>query len=210
MTIAFDLDGVLSRFDTMAALVITRVRRRPLRAIPIGVLLAIGFLVPETHPLRARSLRAVVHIALAGLGESEYEVLVGRVAGKLAAKRGNIAPSILAALREAHGADAAFVTTASEERLAAAYLHQIGVSGAPLRASRLRFTARGARFVEHNTGAAKTGGWGVGDIDTLYTDSASDLPLAYFSRRAIVVAPSSRTIRAFTRSGVEFRVVAWR
>ncbi|QMU97235.1 haloacid dehalogenase-like hydrolase [Microbacterium esteraromaticum] len=213
MTIAFDLDGVLSRSDTMAAVVSARLRSRPWLACPIAILAAVAALAPAHGRLRPRCNRAIVHIALAGLQEHEYRHLVRSVARRLASRPGNTSPWIIEALRRAHRDGSAIVTTATERHLATEYLRLIGIEGLPIQASEFRFQRQGPRFARHNVGDAKStalrASRAQAGLERLYTDSASDLPLARLSTSTVLVEPSRRSLRAFEGSGLSFMTARW-
>ncbi|MFJ4225718.1 HAD family hydrolase [Microbacterium sp. NPDC089695] len=210
MISVFDLDGVLSRSDTMAALVLARLRRRPWLVGSVGLLALAAAIVGAESRLRARCNRAIVHIVLAGVSEEEYLQLADTVARRLASRDGNAPEPVLTAVRRAMEEGAVVVTTATERWLAQRYLAEIGIAGVHVHASQLRFLADGARFAAHNVGEAKVASFRASFPDTgiaeLHTDSATDLPLARMSAETVLVRPSSRTLRAFTRAGVEFRV----
>lgn len=209
MITLFDLDGVLSRADTMATLVLARLRTRPWLALPVAALALTAALAPAPGSLRPRCNRAVVHVVLSGVSEREYAQLAVRTAQQLVARPDNVRPDVLAALRRAFVDGAGVVTTASERTLAAAYLEALGVGGMPLLASRFRFSGRGPRFADHNVGERKVETLEAvhpgAIVDTLYTDSASDLPLARRSARTVLVDARPRSAREFSRHGVPFR-----
>jgi phosphoserine phosphatase len=206
----YDLDGVLSRSDTMAALVFARLRRRPWLAGSVALLALAAALAGPEGRLRPRCNRAIVHLALAGVSEEEYLQLADVVARRLAARSGNAPGPALAALRASAAEGVVVVSTATERWLAQRYLAEVGVSGVQVHASQLRFLADGARFAAHNVGEAKAASFRAafpeGEISVLHTDSASDLPLARLSAETVLVRPSRRTQRAFARAGVPSRV----
>ncbi|MFB4351277.1 HAD family hydrolase [Microbacterium sp. CR_7] len=208
MITVFDLDGVLSRADTMATLVLARLRARPWLVLPVAVLALTAALAPAAGSLRPRCNRAVVHVVLSGLSEREYARLAVRTARQLAARPDNVGPDVLSALRRAAADGTGIVTTATERTLAAAYLEALGVGGMPLLASRFRFSDRGPRFADHNVGGRKVETLEAihpgAIVDTLYTDSASDLPLARQSRRTVLVDARPRSVREFGRHGIAF------
>ncbi|MCM3778855.1 HAD family hydrolase [Microbacterium hydrocarbonoxydans] len=209
MITVFDLDGVLSRADTMATLVLARLRTRPWLVLPVAVLALAAALAPAAGSLRPRCNRAVVHVVLSGVTESEYTRLAVRVAQQLAARPDNVRPDVLAALRSAVADGVGVVTTATELALAEAYLEALGVGGMPLLASRFRYSTRGPRFADHNVGERKAEtleeALPGASIDTLYTDSSSDLPLARRSGRTMLVDARPRSAREFARHNVPFR-----
>ena len=211
MTTIFDLDGVLSRSDTMAALVFRALRRRPWRAFPIALLASIAALAPADGELRPRCNRAVVHTALRGVDAAGYSDMVGATAAALAAREGNFPSDVAETLRSAARDGECVVSTATEISLAIAYLGEVGWGSLPVFASRFRFDATGPRFASHNVGAQKAASLldhgGPSTPAELYTDSASDLPLARACGRAVLVSPSRRTLRAVVLAGISFRVL---
>ncbi|KNY04485.1 HAD family hydrolase [Microbacterium sp. GCS4] len=211
MISVYDLDGVLSRSDTMAALVFARLRRRPWLAGSVALLALAAALAGPNGRLRPRCNRAIVHLALAGVTEEEYLQLADAVARRLAARDDNAPEGVLAALRRSASEGVVVVSTATERWLAQRYLAEIGVTGVQVHASQLRFLADGARFAAHNVGENKAAAFRAAfpgeEIAVLHTDSASDLPLARTSAETVLVHPSPRTLRAFARAGVAFRIV---
>lgn len=211
MITVFDLDGVLSRADTMATLVFTRLRARPWLVLPIGVLSAVAALVSAEGALRPRCNRAVVHVALRGMSEDEYRGLATRTARRLASRPGNVIAEIVDAARAASDAGACLVTTATERFLAQRFLADIGLHGVDVHASEFVFSPAGPRFRTHNVGRRKAFAFRTahptGRIGRFYTDSASDLPLAELARDVILIGPSRRSVTAFARTGIRFRWV---
>lgn len=209
MITVFDLDGVLSRADTMATLVFARLRARPWLVFPVGVLSAVAALASAEGDLRPRCNRAVVHLVLRGMSEDEYRRLAERTARRLAARRGNVTAEIVDAARAASDGGACLVTTATERFLAQRFLAAIGVHGAEVHASEFVFSPAGPRFRTHNVGRRKPFAFRTahptGRIGRFYTDSASDLPLAELARDVVLVGPSRRSVTAFEHAGIRFR-----
>lgn len=209
MITVFDLDGVLSRADTMATLVFARLRRRPWLVLPVVILTAVAGLAGTAGDLRPRCNRAVVHIALRGMPEDEYRRLAERTARRLAARRGNTAAEIVNAARAANVAGVCLVTTATERYLAQRFLEEIGVRGAEVHASEFVFMPAGPRFRSHNVGRRKAFAFRAahptGRIGRFYTDSASDLPMAELARDVVLVGPSRRSVTALEYAGMRFR-----
>ncbi|MFS0704575.1 haloacid dehalogenase-like hydrolase [Cellulomonas sp. 179-A 9B4 NHS] len=181
----FDLDGVLSRRDTMGAVVAHRLRRRPHRLPAVVVLVALARVLPPHGAARPALNRLLVRLALGRLSRERYEAVVGAVAAALVS-----AGNASAAAREAWDAAArrgpVVVVTATEELLARTYLRAAGLDPDVLVASRIAFTRR-PRLVEHVVGEVKVrrlreAGIRLDDA-VLHTDSASDLPLARAVRR---------------------------
>jgi phosphoserine phosphatase len=202
----FDLDGVLTRSDTMATLVFARLRVRPWLVIPVAALALIAAVARADGPLRPRYNRAIVSVALRGVSERGYRLLVQRVAVRLARRRGNSSAAVMRELRTARREGECMVSTATEHSLALRYLEELGVTGVPVLASRFEFPQGGPRFRWHNVGENKVASFRVARPDerigTFYTDSASDLPLARLSERTVLVGASRRSRRQFVRAGV--------
>jgi len=209
VTTVFDLDGVLSRSDTMATVVFSRLRRRPWLLVPVAALAAAAGLAGARGGTRPRCNRAIVHLALSGVTPDDYRRLAEEAARRLASRQGNVPPAVVAALRDAIQRGDGLVSTATERYLAARYLAEIGADAAPLHASEFVFTRRGPRFARHNVGEHKAEALvrvhPGATIDALYTDSASDLPLARLSTITVLVGSSARAARGFERAGVRFR-----
>ncbi|WEK61548.1 MAG: HAD family hydrolase [Candidatus Microbacterium colombiense] len=212
MITVFDLDGVLSRSDTMATLVFARLRARPWLIVPVAALAIVAALARADSTLRPRVNRAIVAVVLHGVGEQRYRQLVQRVAVRLARRRGNASASVMRELRAALGDGDCVVSTATEHALAVRYLEEIGLTGVTVHASTFTFGAQGPRFAWHNVGSNKVESFRRAHPDerigTFYTDSATDLPLARRSARTVLVGASRRSIREFRRAGVPVEV--WR
>ena len=195
----FDLDGVLSKKDTMGTLVVQRLRRHPtllIAAVPLALLARIA---PPPGRLKPAINRRLVALALRGLTESAYRKLAESTALTLASLPTNISVQALSEFEAARAIGRVIVTTATEHHLATAYLHAIGLGPVELEASALTFDGRRVRLVPHNVGAAKVAELRAAGVElgaaTLYTDSPSDLPLAQQVARVVLVNPSSRSRR---------------
>lgn len=211
MITVFDLDGVLSRSDTMATLVFTRLRAQPWLTFPVGILFAVAALGSARGRLRPRCNRAVVHIALRGMSEDGYRRLAERTARRLASRPGNVPAEVVDAARAASDAGSCLVTTATEGFLSRRFLEEIGVHHVELHASEFVFSPAGPRFRRHNVGRRKAFAFRAahptGRIGRFYTDSASDLPLAELARDVVLVGPSRRSVTVFERTGMRYRRV---
>lgn len=197
----FDLDGVLLRGDTMASLVIARLNRVPWRYVAALPLVLGALASPSTGAWRPRFHRALVRVALHGVTADGYARLVTRTANRLRPRADRLLMET-AASSAARGRT--IVVTASERTLAAAFLDAVGLRDVELAASTLGL-APGPRVAMrwHNVGEAKVTALRRLAVDltqaTLYTDSASDLPLIQASWRTYLVRPSARSVRAIDR-----------
>ncbi|MFF4082709.1 HAD family hydrolase [Streptomyces sp. NPDC001777] len=211
ITSIFDLDGVLTSKDTMSSLVRARLTARPLRfaaAIPPFLLASAA---PPDGALKPAMNRALVTLALRGMTRSQYEELAA-VTGQVMAARTAVGQAV-ARCRCARDRGPTVVATASEESLARAFLDGVGLHNIPLAASRLDFTPRGPRLVTHNVGEAKVDavralGF-VPEDALLYTDSASDLPLARIARQTVTVNATPRSAAKLTAASADIRHEHW-
>jgi phosphatidylglycerophosphatase C len=134
--------------------------------------------------------------------------------GRELAARRTVVRQAVAQCRLAHLQGKTIVATASEETLARAFLDAVDLPDIPLLASRLEFTPRGALLAVHNVGEAKLHAIRAAGSEpeeaVLYTDSASDLPLARTARRTVAVnaAPHSFKKLAASARGIDRR--RWR
>ena len=213
-TALFDLDGVLSRRDTMATLARGRLKSHPARLIAaLPLFLLAKALAPQARlwPIINRRL---VTLALRGMSEEQYREVADATAHLLAVTPGNVPAAAVSECRAAAGQGRLIITTASEEHLARAYLQRIGLGTAELMASTLTFTDHRAKLSQHNVGATKVRALEAKDIDigaaTLYTDSASDLPLAEVAAVTFLVNSTPRTRRIMARRRIpHLQVRSW-
>ncbi|MFB7915903.1 HAD family hydrolase [Streptomyces sp. NPDC056061] len=212
ITSIFDLDGVLTSDDTLSSLVRARLAARPPRfaaALPPFLLASAA---PPDGALRPAMNRAIVALALRGMTRGQYEELAAATGRTMAAR--TAVGQAVTRCRRALDEGPTVVATASEENLARAFLDGVGLHGIPLAASRLDFTPRGPRLVAHNVGEAKIDavralGFAPEEA-VLYTDSASDLPLARVARRTVTVNAARRSIAKLTNASADIRHERWR
>ncbi|GLV73417.1 hypothetical protein Shyhy02_14190 [Streptomyces hygroscopicus subsp. hygroscopicus] len=197
VTSIFDLDGVLTREDTMASLVGARLAARPHRLVAAIAPFLLAQAAPLDGALRPAMNRATVALALRGMARSEYERLAV-AQGHGMAGRTTVVQQAVARCRTARLQGPTVVATASEATLARAFLDGVGLRDIPLAASRLAYTRRGPRLAAHTIGEAKLAavramGF-VPEDAVFYTDSASDIPLARVARRTVTVNAARRSI----------------
>ncbi|MFD7136706.1 haloacid dehalogenase-like hydrolase [Streptomyces sp. NPDC059894] len=196
----FDLDGVLTREDTMGFLVSTRLAARPHLYAAVLAPFLLSLAAPPDGALRPAVNRAIVSLALRGMTRGAYETLAVTT-GRSMADRTAVGQAV-ARCRLARLQGPTVVATASEETLARAFLDGVGLHGVPLVASRLHFAPRGPGLAAHNVGEAKVAA--VRDLGfrpedaVLYTDSASDAPLARIADRTVTVNAGRRSVRRLT------------
>jgi phosphoserine phosphatase len=193
----FDQDGVLTRGDTMASLVGRRLAQRPsrlLKAVPLFLLTIAAH--PESD-LKSSMNRRLVALALKGLTDEEYAHLAAETGRNLAAKPGFANDQMIRLCHDAAAQGRAIVVTASERRLARAFLDSVGLHGVELIASNLGVRDQALTMATHNVGAAKVARLSDAGIDvadaTFYTDSATDIPLAAAAAKTYLVNPGTRS-----------------
>lgn len=208
----FDLDGVLSTKDTFTALLAARLRQAPwliLPALPGVVAWAVS-----RHDVRgnARAARAIAAIALRGVPEARYAVLAERLGARLAGDPGWVRAELVERMRSLRASGRrVVVATATERRLAAAFLAGIGAEHDLLIASELRWGGADGAFARHRRGAAKRDALLAAGVDlgaaTFFTDSFDDHATAALAGELVLVHPSDRALRRYAASGLAFTVL---
>lgn len=195
----FDLDGVLTTRDTMAALIVHRLKRRPVRVVAVLPIYAVALLAGSHRALAAKANRLAVQVTFRGLSEREYRDLATSAGLRLAAQPGFLREDLIQLCRDASESSRVVVVTASELQLVEALLQACGLAGVEVIASRLAFSKRVPRVVLHNVGSQKIRSLQAAEIPiggaVFYTDSASDLPLALEADQTIIVHPRKRSRR---------------
>lgn len=211
----FDLDGVLSTGDTFTALLAERLRQAPWLIVPAlpGI---VAWAVSRHDVLRnARAARAIAATALRGVPEARYAALAERVAARLVRDPGWTRAEPVERMRALRASGRrVVVATASERRLAAAFLAGIGAEHDLLIASELRWTSRGGRFTAHRRGVGKRDALLAAGVDlgaaTFFTDSFDDYATAALVDELVLVHPSAGALRRYAASDLAFTVLAGR
>ncbi|TYC98824.1 haloacid dehalogenase-like hydrolase [Arthrobacter echini] len=195
----FDLDGVLTRHDTMAALIVQRLKQKPLRILGVLPLFVIAAIAGARRGVAAKANRLAVRLTFAGLAEQEYRALAATEGQRMATRSGFIREGLIELCRERQKSSRVVIVTASEVHLVEAFLTACGLSNIELIASHLDFSTRVPRVKLHNVGSQKIRSLRMAGVlienATFYTDSASDLPLALVAARTVIVHPSKRSRR---------------
>lgn len=125
--VVYDLDGVITRKDSFTAFVGERLRRAPLRLL--AVLPAVGLMLLSAQPGRRRRIaHRVTEIALAGLHEDDYGVLVAAFGHRICQDPAWVRDETVQRIRRQHAAGVRIViATATERRPAEALLASAGV-----------------------------------------------------------------------------------
>jgi phosphatidylglycerophosphatase C len=208
--VVFDLDGVIARDDTMAALLQRRLLSHPARAAA-GALPAVAwFALHRFAWVRVRLSRALGRAALSGMTRDNYDELAKTVGARMGDDpNGSIPEGVAAIQRHLRDGDEVVVTTGTEVVLARAFLDHVGLQGVTLIGTTLRFGRRLVRYENHNLGPRKVSGFVGRDIELFYTDSDLDLSLAMTARRTILVNPDARLARLFSARVANLTIEHW-
>jgi phosphatidylglycerophosphatase C len=189
----FDLDGVLTTRDTMAALITQRLKRRPFRLLAVLPVYAVALIAGSHRPLAARANRFAVRLTFKGLDDAEYRALATDMGRQLAEHPGFLRKDLVQLCRDAQESSRTVIVTASERHLVEGLLEACGLSTVELIASHIDFPKRFPRLVLHNVGSQKIQSLHAAGVPvenaTFYTDSASDLPLALAAAHMVIVHP---------------------
>ena len=208
--VVFDLDGVIARSDTMAALIQKQLLSHPGRGIRGAMPAAGWYLLRGLPKMRVRMSRALGRAALSGLDAEQYRRLASEVGAALGRDpKWTISRGRAAIAAHLSDGDDVVVTTGTEESLARSFLDTIGLGGVRLIATTIAFDGRTVRYLNHNLGPKKVENLGATRMDVFYTDSDLDLPLARLSARTILVNPSARLVRQFGGNVAGLEVVRW-
>lgn len=209
----FDLDGVLSARDTFSALLVAHATRHPtalLRALPTIP----GWWRSRSDTTRnAAAARRVTAAALAGLGHDGYALLADRLGAAWGADPGWVRRDVVHRLDGLRAAGHRIVVaTATERRLATAFLDHAGATPDLLVASELGWDDHGTvRFVRHLRGAAKLDALVDAGVDVarsrFFTDSWDDHPTARAAAALVLVHPSTATVNRYTAAGLAFELI---
>ena len=212
--VVFDLDGVIARSDTMAALIQRQLLGHPLKAVAGAIPAALWFALRGIPGVRMRMSRALGCVALSGLDDDSYAKLARQVGEQLARDpRWTLADGRAAVLEHQAQGDRILITTGTEAILARVFLDAIGLDAIALIGTAIRFEQHRPRYAFHNLGPNKVTSLrertGAAAIDLFYTDSNLDLPLAKLAARTILVNPDARLERVFRAQIPSVEVARW-
>ncbi|WP_448624734.1 haloacid dehalogenase-like hydrolase [Geodermatophilus sp. URMC 64] len=212
-TVVFDLDKVLLGGDASTLFLHGRLRRAPVRLLPLllaAPLLLPGSAVPQLRPLAAR---AMTRLAVGGRAESDVEAVAEAYGEALIGKpEAAVADAIACVRRHQAEGDRVVVATGCEEVLARGFLRAIGLgeldvvgSTGSVRPPRVR-RAMGEEKVRMLTERGYPPPWRA-----VYSDSTSDVPLFAGTPRPVLVNAGEKDARKVERLlGRRPETVTWR
>lgn len=213
--VLFDFDGTLIHGDAFGMFMRAHFRRAWWRVLPVLLLSPVLLAMSITRGGRRIATRALVRIALLGMGETRYRKLAETFGRGLARDTRLFSRMGIAALRQYRARrDRVLIVTACEEALAAAILDELGLGEVELLASKLVKAPVGMRAQIHNIGVQKAHQLARIGIrppwDIAISDSLVDLPLLAAAREAILVNPDRRMLkRASARLGKRLTIAEW-
>lgn len=198
----------------MASVVKDFLLERPTRLIEALPLASIAAIAGPRSLRRQRLNRRLVSAALAGLSEQELQLLLSTSGRRMARDVSFVAALGVAAVRASLATTRrTVVATATAYPLARAFLNELGLGSAELLASHVTSNAGVVSFTHHNVAYFKARSVLAAGIRPsavhLYTDSATDLPLAQLCSRTSLVNPSRRSRAEFDRAGLAVEVLRW-
>ncbi|RBY75743.1 hypothetical protein DQ238_19130 [Geodermatophilus sp. TF02-6] len=212
-TVVVDLDRVLLAGDASTLFLSGRLRRSPLRAVPLlaaaPVLLA-GAALPWTRPLAARLL---TRLAVGGQQAADVDAVADAYRAALAHRPGAaVAAAIARVRRHRQQGHVVVVATGCEETMARGFLTAVGLgdvdvvgstgSFRPLRVRRAMGETKVTMLIERGHPPP----WVA-----VYSDSASDLPLFAGTPRPVLVDADEDAVEEVTRVlGRRPETVSWR
>lgn len=203
--VVLDLDGVLSKRDTFATLLVAAARSAPLTGIRSSPELVRWLRAGNDLPRHAAASRDIARSLLHGMTEPTYDALAARVGARLGARAARASMVEVAAQCRREGAHIV-VATGSEHRVASAFLGAAGVEHDLLLASTLRWTPTGPVFDRHIRGPGKLEALRAAGVDIerrrFWTDSFDDVTTAAAAGSVVLVAPSRRSAAQYRASGI--------
>jgi phosphatidylglycerophosphatase C len=207
----FDLDGVLTRGDTMASLVSRQLVQHPARLLPALPIFLVSLIAHPDSTLKKKANRKLVALALKGMTDTEYALLAETTGRRLAHRAGFPNLRMISICHHAAKRNRTIVVTASEHRLARSFLDAVGLHKVELIASDVGTCRGDLALTLHNVGATKLAHLRTKGLDlasaTLYTDSAADSPLAGAAGQTFIVNPRPRSRKALQKAAAKASII---
>jgi phosphatidylglycerophosphatase C len=187
--VLFDFDGVLFQGDSFAMFMRHHYQQSFWRKV-LAVLTAPWWF---TCGLFSRwwAARALVHVALFGMGQKHYQQLAEAFADQLVRRPRQFYRDGLQALRKhIEAGDQVIVVTGCEQVLAARLLSQLGLPEVGVIGSQIKPGWLGMRVKVHNVGRRKVqslAAQGIRNWRVAYGDSMLDVPMLKQAREAVLV-----------------------
>ena len=198
-TVVFDLDKVLLGGDASTLFLRGRLRQAPHRALPLLLLapvLLVAAAIPQLRPLGARLM---TRIALDGSAGSDVEGVASAYRAALTRKpEAAVAEAIAAVRAHQRAGDTVVVATGCEETLARGFLAAIGLGDLDVVGSQATVPVRRAMGESKVRMLADRGHpppWA-----SVYSDSASDLPMFSGTPRPVLVNADDKEARQVERT----------
>jgi phosphatidylglycerophosphatase C len=211
-TVLFDFDGVLFNGDAFYLFIRHRYASSLIRKL-LALFTLPWWLLCGLFS-RRRAAHALVHVALCGLNQQRYQVVVEAFADQLVRRPRQFYRDGLQALRrhQAEG-DEVIVVTGCEQMLVTRLLTQLGMSDLTIVASQLKPGWLGMRMRMHNIGRRKVqslAAKGVKNWRLAYSDSFQDMPMLKQADEAVLVNATPKLCKRMERAlGRSVTRVAW-
>ncbi|GAB2585911.1 haloacid dehalogenase-like hydrolase [Dyella jejuensis] len=211
-TVLFDFDGVLFHGDAFALFIRHRYTCSLLSKWLL-VLTSPWWLLCGLFSRRLAA-RALVHVALCGLGPQRYRMAAEAFADQLVRRPRQFCRDGLNALRRHQVAgDEVIVVTGCEQILVARLLAQLGLPELTIVASQLQPGWLGMRVRMHNVGRRKVQNLAAQDVvqwRLAYSDSFQDMPMLKQAGEAVLVNGTPKLCKRVEKAlGRSVTRVAW-
>jgi phosphatidylglycerophosphatase C len=210
--VLFDFDGVLFQGDSFSMFMRDRYKQSFWRKV-LALLTMPWWLICGLFS-RWWAARALVHVALFGMGQKRYQQLAEAYADQLVRRPRQFYRDGLQALRK-HVADGdqVFVVTGCEQVLAARLLSQLGLSEVGVIGSQIKPGWSGMRIKVHNVGRRKVqslAASGIRGWRMAYGDSMLDVAMLKQAREAVLVNGTPKLCKRVEKAmGRSVTRVAW-
>jgi phosphatidylglycerophosphatase C len=210
--VLFDFDGVLFDGDSFAMFM--RDRYRQSFFCKVLALLTMPWWLTCALFSRWWAGRALVHVALFGMGQKRYQQIAEAFADQVVRRPRQFYRDGLQALRKHMDAgDRVIVVTGCEQVLAARLLSQLGLPEVGIIGSQIKPGWSGMRVKVHNVGRRKVqslAAHGIKSWGVAYGDSMLDVPMLKQAREAVLVNGTPKLCKRVEKAlGRSVTRVAW-